>query len=468
MPEPHLRPNLPGDDHLTRSPDPAIQRGRDRYRRIALSALGSASSTAISFIVTLVITPLTLSYLGTARFGMWITLASAVVIFQLADIGIGNALLNAAARSSASASTEGRVAQEVSAGLAVTVVVGIGLSAAALAIYPHVEWASVLNVTAEPARSEAGPAVLTFALISFLAMPVNLVAKTQSAFQEGYIPELWKILGSLLRLGGVVICVVLRTNVAWLVFATLMGPIVASVANGIHLFAVRRPALRPSFRLVDLTTVQTLVGMGGLFFVLQAAVALGYSTDNFVIARVLGAEAVPNYSVPATLFAVINTGMSFVLTPLWPAYREALQNQDFQWVGATLRTSVKWSLALTVPLSASLVVAAPYLVKAWVGDAVSVTDSTLLGLAAWTVIGTAGNGFAMFLNAVGAVRILTISASLMAISNIIVSVILTQRIGVAGAIWGTVVSFSAVTGTMVLVVMPRLLRRLRAGTLRIR
>lgn len=361
-----------------------------------------------------------------------------------------------------------RVPQQISAALALTAAIGIVLAAGILALYPHVDWASLLNATGESARSEAGPAVLTFALVSFLGLPVNLVAKTQSAFQEGYVSEVWKILGSVIRLVGVVICVVVETSVAWLVFATLFGPIAASVANGLHLFWVRRTTLRPSLRFVDLRTIGSLIRVGGLFFVLQAAAAVGYSTDSIVIARLLGTEAVPNYSIPATLFALISTGMSFLLTPLWPAYREALQNQDFDWVGATLRRSLRWSLFATVPLSTTRVVDGPYLIRLWVGDRISVTASTLLGLAAWTVIGTAGNCFAMFLNAVGAVRVLTISASLMAISNIALSIILTQRWGVAGAIWGTVISFSTVTGGALLIVMPGLLERLRAGTLRVR
>lgn len=102
------------------------------------------------------------------------------------------------------------------------------------------------------------------------------------------------------------------------------------------------------------------------------------------------------------------------------------------------------------------------------GDEISITVWTLLGLAAWTVVRTAGNCFAMFLNAVGAVRVLTISASLMAISNIILSIILTHRWGVAGAIWGSVISFSTVTGGALLIVMPGLLESLRAGALRVR
>lgn len=439
------------------------ERGKERYRRAGLTALGSAASTGVTIVVSFIITPLTFSYLGSSRFGVWATLGASVAVLQLADIGIGNGLLNLAAASRASGD-ENRVAQQLSSAVALTFAVGLLLCGAFLVLYPSVDWAAALN-TGEEARSEVGPAVLTLVLVTLLGMPASLVAKMQSAFQEGYFSEAWKIVGSLLRLGGVVTCVLLRTTIAWLVFATLIGPIVANVANAIHLFSRRRPALKPAFRLIDRVTASSVIRAGGWFFVLQASAAISYSTDNIVIARVLGAEVVPRYSIPASLFAVITLASGFLLTPLWPAYREAVQTGDLEWVSTTLRRSTGWGLLAAASASGLLVLAGPYIVRIWVGDGVPVELSVLLGLAAWAVIDTTWRAISVFLNALGPVRVLAGSATVMAAFNVGLSVVLTRSIGVAGAIWGTVLSYLLMMGIILCVLMPGLVKGIRDGTL---
>src|SRR5262245_42123374 len=68
-------------------------RARERQRRIALSALASALAKAISVSTALISVPLTLTYLGAERYGMWMTMSSLVAMLSFADLGIGNGLL---------------------------------------------------------------------------------------------------------------------------------------------------------------------------------------------------------------------------------------------------------------------------------------------------------------------------------------------------------------------------------------
>jgi len=87
----------------------------------------------------------------------------------------------------------------------------------------------------------------------------------------------------------------------------------------------------------------------------------------------------------------------------------------------------------------------------------------LLGLGTWTVMNTLNGPFAMLLNGANVIGFQATCAILMAIANVTISILLVQRIGVSGAIWGSVIA------QIVFVLIPdiwyvrRLLRRLAPG-----
>jgi O-antigen/teichoic acid export membrane protein len=61
----------------------------------------------------------------------------------------------------------------------------------------------------------------------------------------------------------------------------------------------------PSRHAYSASSANKILKLGLLFFVLQCAVAAGYTSDNLVIAQVLGAAAVAAYAVPEKLFSFV-------------------------------------------------------------------------------------------------------------------------------------------------------------------
>ena len=69
-------------------------RTNERHRRAALTALAAVLARSLSIATALITVPLTLHYLGTERYGMWMTMSSLVVLLSFADLGIGTGILN--------------------------------------------------------------------------------------------------------------------------------------------------------------------------------------------------------------------------------------------------------------------------------------------------------------------------------------------------------------------------------------
>ncbi len=69
-------------------------RSRERYRRAALTTFASVTAKAVTVLTALITVRLTVRYLGTERYGLWMTITSVVAMMAFADLGIGNGLLN--------------------------------------------------------------------------------------------------------------------------------------------------------------------------------------------------------------------------------------------------------------------------------------------------------------------------------------------------------------------------------------
>ena len=152
-----------------------------------------------------------------------------------------------------------------------------------------------------------------------------------------------------------------------------------------------------------------------------------------------------HYAVPMRLFSIITVILGIMLGPLWPAYGEALARQDFAWVKSALRRSIVVSTIIALPFAIILVIFGNEIIELWVGPSVKPTMLLMIGMGVWTILFSVLNPMAMFLNGASIIKLQIITASAMTILNLALSIVLVQCIGVAGAIWGTVISLTVCT-----------------------
>src|SRR5207302_9361979 len=151
---------------------------------------------------------------------------------------------------------------------------------------------------------------------------------------------------------------------------------------------------------------------------------------------------------------------AFVTQPLWPAYSDALVRNDLHWVRITFRRSMRVTLAIIAPASLALVLIGPAFVGVWTGHEVHTSWSLFIALGIWTGMGSVGAAISMLLNAAHVVRLQVLAAITMASTNLVLSIVLAQHIGVSGVMWGTVVSYAVCVLVPYAIVVPKLLERI--------
>jgi O-antigen/teichoic acid export membrane protein len=414
-------------------------RSAERYRRIAWSTAFGIAGRLAGVAVTLVSIPLLLSYLGLERFGLWLTLTSIIAMLGPLDLGIGNGLTTLISMAYGRGD-KNEIRTFVSTAAAMAVGVAVVLGGLFAIVYPVIPWAALTNAESSLAAAESGPAAAALAICFVIAIPLGLVSRIHQGFQEGYIASAWILVWNALALVLLVLAVKLGAGLAFLVLALAGGPLLAALLNGLVLFIEQRPWLRPALASVDGKRARTLIGTGTLFVVLQLSLVVGYQSDNIVIAQILGIQAVADYAVPMKLFMIAPTLLSFALAPLWPAYGEALARGDASWVARALRRSIVLAMAVNIPVAVLLLASGPAILTAWVGNVINPSLVLLVSLATWAILNSLNGPLSMLLVGSNAIRFAAGTSVLMAVANISLSIVLVARLGVVGAIIGSIIA----------------------------
>jgi O-antigen/teichoic acid export membrane protein len=399
--------------------------------------------------------------LGAERYGLWMIITSIIAVMNFADLGIGNGLLTAVAEA------DGRddcklTCEYVSSAFFVLILIAAALSLFGWIAYPLIPWRRVFNVSSPAVAAEGAKALAVLFAWFVINIPLGVVNRIQTGLQRGYNSQLFSAGGSLASLAGVLWAIHAKAGLSLLVFSSTAGSIFAILVNGALLFRAQ-PWLLPRLALAKRRSASRLFKRGSLFFVLQTAGAIGYNTDNIVIAHVLGAGAVAAYALPQKLFGYAAMVVMFSLGPLWPAYGEAISRGDIGWAEKTLRRSFYLSIGISACLNVVLVVSAPLLLRRWAGPSFTTPVVLVILLGTWGVIAALSSAVSMFLNAAGgkALRFQAGMAILMAATNIPLSIILTRKIGIAGVVAGSIIS-QIMTIIPTLLMVPSFIRHIRA------
>jgi O-antigen/teichoic acid export membrane protein len=379
---------------------------------------------------------------------------------SFADFGVGNGVLNAVSEAFGKDDLEG-VQKAVSSGFSILSAIAAFLLLAFFSIYRFVNWGDFFRVVSPQARTEAGPALAVFATCFALNISMDVVQRVQLGLQQGYRYGLWQLCGSTIGLFGVLLGIWLHRSLPVLVMAIAGAPIVATALNAIHFFFILRPELRPRSELVSRGAISKIAKLGGLFFILQLVIAGSFSADNFIVARVLGAVNVPEYSIPQRMFGLIGALLVTLLTPLWPAYSEAIARRDVDWVRHTLYRSLRAAVIVSSIASLSLLLLASKIIHWWVGSRIHPPFFLLLGIAVWSVLESCSNAIGAFLNGAAAVRFQIYVSISFGIACVAAKVFLTRHLGLVAIPWAAVSTCLLVQAVPWVVFIPRFLSTLK-------
>lgn len=387
-------------------------------------------------VLTLVYVPLLFDHLGDIQFGIVLVFSSFLGFAYAADLGIGHGTLNLL--SSAFVADDRQRQQVIVSSAFITVsAISLALLGLGLAISFLTDWPRLIGVSDPELMESAALVGMLFVGIFAVHGPVALSIQVRLAFQEGYVNALWQLAATAISLCLVVWVLVEDLGLVAAAFAIFAPPAIAAFGHFLQITLRTYPHLRVSTARFDRDTVRNVASVGLALFTIQLSIGVSTSLDNAVIGNVLGPMRIPEFGVPQRMYAALLGFMILALRPLWAAIADAASHGDNSWIESTVKRSVVAAPMLALPIAVLLVVLTEALVEIWLSEPLPVPLALSLGLGTWLVLGALGTAIAMVLNGLGRIRIQLIVAVATAAINLPLSIVLTNKFGISGPIWGT-------------------------------
>lgn len=405
-------------------------------RNILLSFIIKGCSIVISFLII----RFTLGYIDQARYGLWVTISSVISWFTFFDLGMANGLKNNLAKAIA-LNNHIEVKKYISTTYALFTFMALLFFLLFLVINPFINWDHFLNIpdsVNENIKTVMLIAAGTFC-IQFIFQLINAIL---AAHQEPSKADLLNFIGQFIVL--VAILILIKTTpgtLKSLIIALNVSPVLVLAAASLLLFSGKYKAIAPSIKDIDFSYVKKIMNIGGVFFAIQLGALILFQTDNFIISKLLGPEAVTTFNVAYKLYSVIIISFSIIMTPFWSAFTEAWATKDFPWIKSSMNRLRKLWLFTSFVLAPVLFLLSGVLFKLWLGDSVNISTSISFLMMIYAISYTCLALNCYFLNGIGRLRIQLLLYLFVIFTNPILCILLGRIYGIEGVITANIIAF---------------------------
>lgn len=406
-------------------------RNRNLKTQIYLSIILRGTSIILSFYVV----RMTLGYLGKDFYGIWIVLLSIVSWISLFDIGIANGLRNKLTIALANNDILDARKNISTAYVAVTFVGVLVFIGSAVCTF-LLDWASIFN-----SKLLSQENYRTLLLIFFFAIAISFVLSLINAVLNSFQKTAYTNWTNILTNGIFIALLLIWKNyfngsIIKMMGAYGMATITGNLAVSILFFAKHIDVI-PRLEYFSKDKIREILSLGGNFFVIQIAVLLIFTVDNFLILQLLGTTLVATYNVVFKLFSVFTIGFGIIITPLWSAFTEAKEKNDYAWMKNTIRKLNQFLAIVVLGLVAMYFLYQPIL-NLWLpkNQPIIPSKNLILSFCVFIIISVWNNIYAFFLNGIGIVKMQVRTAIAGAIINIPLAIFLVKvlHFGLSGIV----------------------------------
>jgi O-antigen/teichoic acid export membrane protein len=417
-----------------------IKSGTERSKKLKKNIILLLVFQIASILLNFLLVPLSLNYLGTYKYGVWLTIFSFITWFNFLDIGVGNGLRNKLVEANAQNNIP-LARKYVSTSYFILGIIILIVFTALIIQYFFVDWKILLNAQ-DIDSVEINLLILIvfsfFLLKIFFGMIGSILLANQTPASNSF-------LNLITVLVYVVIVFFLQFSDAssLLLFGTTLsfsGFLIMFIGS-IYYFSSRYKNIRPSFKFVDLSYAKSISNLSFKFFLIQISSVIIFSSSNIIIIQLLGPGEVTNYNIVYKYFSVVLILFSIILTPFWSAVTDAYVKNELEWVKNLIsKFKQLWLVSSVVVII--MIALSSFVYSIWIGEDFEVPQmlNILMGLfvilICWSYI------FTNFINGVGKLKIQLYTSIFGIIANIPLAIIFIKyfNLGLSGIVLAIIIS----------------------------
>lgn len=411
--------------------------GNSRSVTIKKNIIGSFFIRGLSIIISLMLVPLTLGYVSSELYGIWLTLSSIVVWLNFFDIGFGLGLKNKLAEAVALQDWK-RARSLVSTTYFIMILIFVPICLLLEFIVPLVNWSSFLNVH-ETYNLQITKAIHVLIACFCLQMIINVFISVVSAFQKVALSSAFPVIGNLLSL--IIIYLLTKTrepSLVALAFAISAMPIIVIGIFSVILFNGKFKRIKPSYKSIDKRYVSDLFGLGIKFFFIQIQLVVLYQSTNILISNVSGPNEVTSYNIAYKCLSTIMMVFSIIISPLWPAFTDAYAKKDFTWM-KNIYSKMSKIYIIVAFLLLCMIIGSPIIYQLWIGDKANIPFSMTCAIGIYMMIFSWDSLQISLINGIGAIKLQTCVTLIGLIGHIPLALLLGNYFGAIGIVFSMII-----------------------------
>ncbi len=412
-----------------------------------LKHIGASSLyKGISIILSLLLVPLSISYLGVENYGLWLTIFSFIGWFRFFNFGIGNGLRNKLTQALSSNNIELAQMYVSTAYITMAIIIAI-LILVYLVIHPLIPWEIVFNAPSDAVLVNKLIAVVF--IIFAINLLLNLITAMFYADQKSSLPNLIHLIGQITIVITIYITIAINHASLFIYGSIVMGSqLLVLLLSNLVVFKFQYKNLKPKLSFFKIEFCYDIFSLGAKFFLIQIAVIIIYSTDNYIINYFLGSAEVTIYNIALKYFMLTTIGMTIIVEPFWSAFTEAKEKNDVLWIKKSMTNLLKLS-GLASLLVLIMILVSEHVYIFWIGKAIRIPYSLTILMGVNTIIQLFLQPFIMYINGVGKIKIQMLVGLTSAVINVPLSILLAVNLdfGISGVILATIIT--RITGMVI-------------------
>lgn len=376
-----------------------------RTATVKKNIIASFAIKGVSIIVSLLLVPMTLGYVSSELYGIWLTLSSVMMWLSFFDVGFTLGLKNKLAEAIALNNWE-KGKSLVSTTYFMMILIFVPICIALELLIPCVNWADVLNVS-QQYNSEISKVLYILVAFFCLQMIVNVLTSVVAAYQQVALSNAFPVIGNLLSLIAIWFLIhFCPPSLISLAFAISAMPIVVLIISSVILYHKKYKLVSPNIKYIDKKEISSLFGLGAQFFLIQIQSIVLFQSTNILISNVSGPESVTSYNIAYKYMGIAMMAFNIILTPLWPAFTDAKTKNDFNWMRKVYKKmSILYVYSVFVMIIMAII--APWVYNIWIGTKADISYIMTLFVCIYVIIQNWDGLQVNLINGIGTVKLQT-------------------------------------------------------------
>lgn len=406
--------------------------GEGRTLAVKKNIVYSILIKVLSIVVSFMLVPMTIGYVSSELYGVWLTLSSILTWLTFLDLGFSQGMKNKLTEAIANDDWD-RGKKLVSTTYFLMIIIFVPLCVVIQFLIPVVDWCNLLNISIIY-QEDIVKTLHVLMAFCCLQMIVNVVVSVIAAFQRVALSNSFGVIGNVISLG--VIFILIKScspSLLYLCFSLSAMPIFVTTIASIILFTGSMRRVAPSFKSIELPLTKDLFSLGYKFFIINIQAVVLYQTTNVIISNVSSPMWVTSYNIAYKYLSIAMMLFTIATQPLWPAFTDAYARGDTQWMNNVKNKMTNFYISCSLGC-VTMAFIAPWIYKIWIGNEADVPQLMTWIVTIYILVYCWANFNGIMLVGMSKIFLNTIMVSLGMVVHIPMAYLLSSFIGAYGVV----------------------------------